>query len=278
MTALHVCGPLDDEGRGALVHAGDLVVFPAVPRLAAFRDRAEALIRDAFAPHDPTTAQSALGRDDFLAAVAALQRRHREDRTQAELLRSALEDAGVDSERTCWDRPHLRVLPSTPLGSRRTDGLGAHRDTWSSNVYAQTNWWTPIFPLTAGRTVAFYPAYWASPLANTSADWDLEVLRARGRAALPLVPEATEPVDTSGELRVVVAPGDLLCFSGAHLHASVPNTTGVTRFSVEVRSVHLDDLRSGRGAPNVDGAAPRVPLDWFARMTDATPLPALVRG
>jgi len=278
MTTLHVSGPLDDERRGRLVHAGDLLVFPAVPPLAAFCDRAEELIRDALGPHDPTTAQSAMARDDFLAAVTALQRRYREDRTQADLLRSALEYAGVDTDRTCWDHPYLRVLPSTPLDSRRTGGLGAHRDTWSSNVYAQTNWWTPIFPLTAGRTIAFYPAYWASPLANTSAEWDLEVLRAQGRAALPLVPEATEPVDTSAELRVVVAPGDLLCFSGAHLHASVPNATDVTRFSVEVRSVHVDDVRSGRGAPNVDGAAPRVALEWFARMADATPLPTLVCG
>ncbi len=274
--ALYVSPPLDDARRGLLVHGGDLVVFPAVPPLAAFRDHVEELIRGAFAPHDPTTAQSALERDDFLAAVAALQRRYREDPTQADLLRSALEHAGVDADRTCWDRPYLRVLPSIPLDSRRTDGLGAHRDTWSSNVYAQTNWWTPIFPLTAERTMAFYPAYWANPLANTSADWDLEVLRAQGRAALPLVPEATEPMDTSSELRVVVAPGDVLCFSGAHLHASVPNTTDVTRFSVEVRTVHVDDVRSGHGAPNVDGAAPRVPLEWFVRLTDATPLPALV--
>ena len=40
--------------------------------------------------------------------------------------------------------------------------------------------------------------------------------------------------------------------SGAHLHSSVPNTSGYTRFSIEFRTVHLDDVREGVGAPNLD--------------------------
>ena len=78
-----------------------------------------------------------------------------------------------------------------------------------------------------------------------------------------MVPEPEEPVDTATELRPVIEPGDLLCFSGAHLHASVPNTTGLARFSVEVRTVDGGDFADDRGAPNVDGEAPRVAADWF---------------
>jgi hypothetical protein len=88
------------------------------------------------------------------------------------------------------------------------------------------------------------------------------------------VPEPTERVDRSAELRIVIEPRDLLCFSGAHLHASVPNTSGQTRFSVEVRTVLLDDIVAGRGAPNLDGRAPRVPLEWFRRIPDGALLPA----
>jgi hypothetical protein len=143
-------------------------------------------------------------------------------------------------------------------------------------VYAQTNWWAPIYPITPGRTIAFYPAYWSSPVENTSGDWDLEEIRS-GRSSAPLVPEPTEPVDTASELRPVIEPGDLLCFSGAHLHASVPNSTGVARFSVEVRTVDARDAaEDGRGAPNVDGEAPRVAKDWFRHVVDDTPLTAVV--
>jgi hypothetical protein len=46
---------------------------------------------------------------------------------------------------------------------------GFHRDTWGTNLYAQVNWWAPVYPITAGRTVALYPTLWSRPVANTSA-------------------------------------------------------------------------------------------------------------
>lgn len=91
-----------------------------------------------------------------------------------------------------------------------------------------------------------------------------------------MVPEPAEAVSTASELRPVTEPGDLLCFSGAHLHASVPNTTGVARFSVEVRTADVGDVAESRGAPNPDGEAPRVASDWFRHVRDGTPLPAAV--
>lgn len=92
------------------------------------------------------------------------------------------------------------------------------------------------------------------------------------------MPEPTETVDTASELRPVIEPGNLLCFSGAHLHASVPNTTGVARFSVEVRTVDTGDAADGRGAPNVDGEAPRVASGWFRPVGDGKPLPSVEPG
>jgi Phytanoyl-CoA dioxygenase (PhyH) len=144
-------------------------------------------------------------------------------------------------------------------------------------VLQQTNWWTTIRPLSADRTIALYPDYWSRPIANTSADWDLDAIRQRRRKGerdedIPIVPEPTEPVDRASELRVVIEPGDLLCFSGAHLHASVPNVSGETRYSVELRTVADVDVERGRGAPDLDGAAPAVPLHWFRSMVDGSPL------
>jgi hypothetical protein len=185
---------------------------------------------------------------------------------------------GVDAARTYWDSLYLRVVPPVEAGAERQIGrIGFHRDTWASNVRQQTNWWTTLGPLTAQRTLAFYTAYWSRPIANTSADWDLDEIRARRRSGerdedLPIVPEPSEPVDTSSELRIVIEPGDLLCFSGAHLHASVPNVSDRTRISVELRTVNLDDVAQGRGAPEIDGQAPQVPLEWFSSMKDGSPL------
>ena len=39
------------------------------------------------------------------------------------------------------------------------------------------------------------------------------------------------------ELVILPAPGEVLLFSGAQLHASIPNTSGRARFSVDFRTV-----------------------------------------
>ncbi len=272
-----VSGALEDGTRRESVYGGELLVFKDVPPLEEFCAFTDALIREVFGTTDPVRAQFELDRDEYLSRVETLQKRFRKDGTARELFLAALGHVGVELRRTFWDWLYLRVSPhGEEYSSRRTAKLGFHRDTWSSNVYAQTNWWTPIYPISAGRTMAFYGEYWERRLKNTSGEWDLEEIRA-GRSNAPLVPEPAEAVDTASELRPVIEPGDLLCFSGAHLHASVPNSTGVARFSVEVRTVDAGDAADGRGAPNVDGEAPRVAGDWFRHVLDDTPLTAVVR-
>ena len=39
------------------------------------------------------------------------------------------------------------------------------------------------------------------------------------------------------------APGEVLLFSGAQLHTSIPNTSGLSRYSVDFRTVDVHDLR-----------------------------------
>jgi hypothetical protein len=212
------------------------------------------------------------------AAIDELRRRFRGDPEVKRLYRAALELVGVDAARSYWDSISLRVVPPIePSAERQIGRLGFHRDTWGSNVPQQTNWWTTIRPLSADRTIAFYPGYWSRPIANTSADWDLDEIRALRKGGkrdedIPIVPEPSEAVDTSSELRLVIDPGDLLCFSGAHLHASVPNVSDRTRVSAELRTVNLDDFTQGRGAPEIDGQAPQTPLEWFRSMEDGSPL------
>jgi Phytanoyl-CoA dioxygenase (PhyH) len=212
------------------------------------------------------------------AGIAELQRQVRGDPQVRGLLAAALEEVGVDPQRSYWDSIHLRIVPPAQGdGERQVGRIGFHRDTWSSNLLQQTNWWMTIRPLAADRTIAFYPSYWSRPIENTSESWDLDEIRERRRSGerdedLPIVPEPTERVDTESELRVVIEPGDLLCFSGAHLHASVPNVTAETRCSVELRTINKDDLAHDRGAPDLDGRAPLVPLEWFRSMADGRPL------
>ena len=67
--------------------------------------------------------------------------------------------------------------------------------------------------------------------------------------------------------------GGLVLFSAAQMHSSVPNTSGVTRFSIDFRTVHLDDVIERNGAPNIDSACTGTVMRDFMRGTDLTRLP-----
>jgi hypothetical protein len=62
-----------------------------------------------------------------------------------------------------------------------------------------------------------------------------------------------------------------MLFSGDQLHASIPNTSGVTRYSIDYRTVHVDDVREGLGAPVSDVACTGTALRDFKRLTDGAP-------
>lgn len=281
--AIHVIsGTPGDALQRELVYEGGLVVFKDVEPMFRLCELTDDLIREALDTSNPVRAQFELDPEVYAGRIGELQKQYSKDEEVKGLFREALERVGVETGRTCWDLLRLRAFPhSEELAENELGRLGVHRDTWGSNVYAQTNWWAPIYPITAGRTIAFYPVYWSRPIGNTSANWTLEKVRAARRAgdiSVPVVPEPVEPVDPASELRVVIEPGDLLCFSGAHLHAGVPNSTGTARFSVETRTADAGDVATGAGAPNVDGAAPEIHPEWFSRIEDGVLLSDLLAG
>ena len=260
--------PLDREQ----VYRGELVVFRALPAMLGLVARARTMAEAAFAPHPPPLAQDTLGPEDFLARAAALRRSFIHDGEARAAFRAVLESIGLEPDTTYADRLILRLQPSGGTHSgRRVRDLPPHRDTWGSNLMAQINLWGPVFPLDPGATMVIWPTLFDHPVPNTSADWDLERLR-EAPGCYPLLPVLRGSVGRARELPILIGPGDLLCFSGAHLHASRPNRSGRVRVSVDSRTVDLADLRAGRGAENVDGCAPRDGRGWFHRVSDGVAL------
>ena len=86
-------------------------------------------------------------------------------------------------------------------------------------------------------------------------------------------PRAEEPLELDPDVRVVTPPGGALVFSAAQLHSTVPNTTNRTRFSIDFRTVNLDDLVEGIGAPNIDSECTGTTLGDYLRASDLEPLP-----
>ncbi len=270
-------------GRDALerVHDGAILIFKDVPEMHALIRLTEARLRAAFGD-DPPSAVCQLTPDAAAETMDGLQKAYRKDPEIQAAFTALLGALGCDPDDTHCDATHLRCLaPGTGHTARQTRPLGAHRDSWASNIYAQLNWWAPLYPIVPERGLMILQRYWARPIANSSAEWDFakakaaraaDTGRGAGEAAYPMLPQPTEEVDTADALRLAPAPGDVLCFSGAQLHASVPNETDLARFSIETRTVSARDLREGRSAPNVDGAAKQTQWAWFRRLTDRAPL------
>jgi hypothetical protein len=67
--------------------------------------------------------------------------------------------------------------------------------------------------------------------------------------------------------------GQAYVFSANHLHSTVPNTSPLTRYSIDFRTVHFDDVMGRIGAPNVDSACTGTTIGDYLRASDFTHLP-----
>jgi hypothetical protein len=91
-----------------------------------------------------------------------------------------------------------------------------------------------------------------------------------------MVPQLQEQIDLCAAQSVTISPGELIVFSSQHAHVGVVNCTGLTRISLETRTLRLADLETGRGAPNVDGRARWVSYGMFRRIADGKLLPDIL--
>ena len=87
------------------------------------------------------------------------------------------------------------------------------------------------------------------------------------------LPRATQTVEIDPQVRLIPPASGMIVFSGAQMHSSVPNTSGVTRISIDFRTVHRGDARAFRGAPNVDAECTGTTMGDYLRMTDLAHLP-----
>ena len=244
----YVSGPMSDEQRSAQIFDGAILVFRDVPAMGALARHAVSMLDEVFDGLPPLEAHRALDRASYVERAATLRARIAKDAAANEHLRRAFAETGMDTDRAFRDRVIFRAQPpGISHSARETGRIAPHRDTWGSNVAAQTNWWMPVLPIDAERTLALYPDYWQRAISNDSAHWDFDMVRARIKDARaqgvtidgPLAPVATEEPDSRSAMPIVIEPGDMLCFSGAHLHGSTPNESPLARFNIETRTVCL---------------------------------------
>ena len=282
MTAVYFNSTTDGAGLRQELYDGAIHVFAASPGTERLVAVAREMCEEAFAPHHPTDAQHHMDVDAFNEVLKTLKPGFIHDPRCKEAIRMILEERGCDPERTFFDVPRLRTATSDDyLTSGLAYAFKPHRDTWYSTPRCQLNWWLPVYEVEPSNCMAFHTAYWDRALKNSSEEFDYGDWNNTGRKAAHnqgkkdtrRQSEALEPVELDPQLRLVPEPGGMIAFSAAHLHSTVPNDSGRTRISIDFRTVHMDELESNAGAPNLDSACSGTTIGDYRRMKDLEHVP-----
>lgn len=275
---------VSDDVRRERLYQGHLFVYAANDATRELIQVARDLCEEAFAPHHPTEAQHHMDVEAYNEILKTLKPTFIHHPRCKAAIPKIFASLGCDLEKMYFDVPRLRTSTSDEY---LTSGLGyvfkPHRDTWYSPPMCQLNWWLPVYPVESDNVMAFHPHYWDRPLKNSSNEFDYQEWNRVGRELAKKQKagekdtrrqsEALEEVELDPQLRIVTEPGGLLVFSAAHLHSSVPNTSGKTRISIDFRTVHLDELREKGGAPNVDSACTGTTIHDYISAVDQTQVP-----
>ena len=277
---------VDDYTRRRDLYDGQIYVYSPSPATLALCQVAREMSEAAFAPYHPVEAQHHMSVEEYTEVLKTLKPAFIHDPRCKHLIRNVLNEAGCDLERTYFDVPRLRTATSNEyLTSGLAYAFKPHRDTWYSPPQCQLNWWLPVYEIQSENCMAFHTQYWDRPLKNSSnefnyQDWNVKGRKAahnQGKTDTRRQSEALEPVQLDPQLRIVPEPGGLIIFSAAHLHSTVPNTSGNTRLSIDFRTVHLDELADNSGAPNLDSSCRGTTIGDYLKGTDFSHIPENVQ-
>jgi hypothetical protein len=277
MNTIYFDPPIDDAVRRQRLYSGQIIAYPPVPSTVAFCEFAREMLRQAFAPLDPRDAQYSMTPEDYAARLADLKPRFIHDPRSKVFIAEILGELGCDLDKVFFDVPRMRSATSDGyLTSGIAYAFHPHRDTWYSAPFSQINWWVPIYEIESENAMAFHPRYWSQPVRNGSWEYDYYEWNATSRknAAQHIrsdtrrQPHAEEPLELDPQIRIICPPGGLMLFSAAQMHSTVPNTSGRTRFSIDFRTVHIDDVIAQTGAPNIDSAPKGTTLRDFMRASN----------
>ncbi len=272
---------LSDDERRTRLYAGDIFVLSETAGSRELIALARDMLQTAFAAHDPRRIHEHQTPEEVATILSKLKPQFIHHPTCKTLLPRILREHGCDLERIYFDVPRMRsAYPPQFLRSGIAYAFHAHRDTWYSAPMCQLNWWIPIYPLEPDNAMAFYPRYFSEPVRNNSEifnyyEWNT---KSRATAAQHVKTDTREQPKPQQDLdpvtvRLLPPPGAIILFSGAQLHETVENTTGVARYSIDFRTVHFDDVMARRGAPNIDSRCTGTTMRDYLRGTDLAHLP-----
>ena len=257
------------------LYSGDLVILTRLRALAEFVDYMREELTKLFTPYDPQHVHEHIEPTEMAKILGDWKPRWIHTERSQQLVRAIIAEAGFDPGHTYYDVPKPRT--SFPTGHLTTGIAFAfpwHRDVWYSAPAQQINWWLPVFPVRETNAMSFDLGNFARAVPNTSADFDYYRNNVQRFSTAKSVGKEIQArpgaIDHTASVDVIPlpAPGEILLFSGAQLHTSIPNTSGLARYSVDFRSVDVRDVQALRGAPLADAYCTGTAIRDFVSVAD----------
>lgn len=279
---IYIDSRMRDDDRRRNIYDGSIFVHAPCASALKLCHLAQELIEDAFPSQNPLKVHDSLPAEKCAEVLGKLKPQFIHHPKAKEYLRGMLTELGCDLEKTYFDVPRMRTaFPGDYLTSGIAYAFHPHRDTWYSAPFCQINWWMPIYEINSENCMAIHPHYWDKAVRNGSAGynyykWNMESRQNAAqhvKADTRVQPRSEEPMEIEPQVRLVCDVGGAYQFSAAQMHSTVPNTSGVTRYSIDFRTVHLDDVRNHVGAHNIDSACTGTTMRDYLRATDLAQLP-----
>ncbi len=205
------------------------------------------------------TLQESLELEEFVDLASGLKTEFTDSQSTHKLFQSFLKKINLNED-IYFDKPRLRIVT---YNKYLETGVGyaykPHRDSWYAGPISQLNFWLPVFDVDENSSLAFFPSFWDKPIKNQSKNFDYSYWQNNFRKIAKNQigsenrshPLPEENIDYSNEIRIACNSGQAIVFAGTHLHATVPNTSSKTRFSIDFRIIKKDYFNNNFGK-NVD--------------------------
>ena len=261
-------------GLGRL-YAGEVFLLPANEPSVAFQQAVLAEVIQSLGEHY-RQAHSEYEPDEYFDRIGKLRKRIFTSTEFHQHVRAVIESLGFPLSEHVFDPGRLRVVAHNGhLNPAAAPIYHGHRDTWYSNPQSMITWWIPLHDVSPPETFDFFPKYFLKPVQNDSETFDFGRWTSKGQqnrigwqnkdtGRKQTYPRLMETPD--GEVLPVQAhAGEILLFSGQHLHQTRHNVTGQTRFSIDFRTVRSADDEQGIGPENIDNRSSGSSIGQFVK-------------
>ncbi len=262
------------------VYNGSVIRLPPSPASRRLVEYAWNCVQRVFGV-EPRSAQFDQDAEEFFHNAGRLRRElYLGDETRRAIAELLIETGLNPASHVC-DPARLRIVT---VGGHHNEAAApvyhAHRDTWYSNPQTQITWWLPLHDVTRYETFEFLPDCFDRVVDNDSEVFDYDRWTGQGTdlkigwqdpdaGKRERYPRLRETLPDQRRVGFSAKQGEVIVFSGQHLHQTVPIDQGGTRFSIDFRTVHLADHRSGCGPVNVDNHSTGDALDGHVPVAEA---------